>query len=208
MKSLIAGVVLIVLVGFAGFLYRNVAERSALPEACTMEAKICPDGSSVGRSGPSCEFAPCAFPSVENSTLGITFVAPEGYVVGASSLTYVKPAGSVSHTIAITSYPISEGETADDVILANTRYQPADMDAEDFSRFETVLINRHEFQVTVIERFEALVHSSYFLAREADVLRFEITEHNVVDWMEPELVVDELPEHEAFIEMLGTLQLQ
>lgn len=30
------------------------------PVACTMEAKICPDGSSVGRSGPNCEFAPCA----------------------------------------------------------------------------------------------------------------------------------------------------
>lgn len=27
--------------------------------ACTMEAKICPDGSSVGREGPNCEFAPC-----------------------------------------------------------------------------------------------------------------------------------------------------
>lgn len=26
---------------------------------CTMEAKICPDGSSVGRTGPSCEFATC-----------------------------------------------------------------------------------------------------------------------------------------------------
>jgi len=24
-----------------------------------MEAKLCPDGSSVGRSGPNCEFAPC-----------------------------------------------------------------------------------------------------------------------------------------------------
>jgi len=28
-------------------------------KACTMEAKICPDGSAVGRSGPNCEFAPC-----------------------------------------------------------------------------------------------------------------------------------------------------
>lgn len=27
--------------------------------ACTMEAKICPDGSSVGRMPPNCEFAPC-----------------------------------------------------------------------------------------------------------------------------------------------------
>lgn len=29
------------------------------PRACTMEAKICPDGSAVGRQGPNCEFAPC-----------------------------------------------------------------------------------------------------------------------------------------------------
>ncbi|OGD68205.1 hypothetical protein A2996_02370 [Candidatus Campbellbacteria bacterium RIFCSPLOWO2_01_FULL_34_15] len=27
--------------------------------ACTLEAKICPDGSSVGRQGPNCEFAEC-----------------------------------------------------------------------------------------------------------------------------------------------------
>lgn len=26
---------------------------------CTMEAKLCPDGSYVGRSGPKCEFTPC-----------------------------------------------------------------------------------------------------------------------------------------------------
>lgn len=29
------------------------------PVACTMEAKICPDGSSVGRVGPNCEFSDC-----------------------------------------------------------------------------------------------------------------------------------------------------
>ncbi len=27
--------------------------------ACTLEAKICPDGSAVGRTGPNCEFAEC-----------------------------------------------------------------------------------------------------------------------------------------------------
>lgn len=26
---------------------------------CTTEAKICPDGTGVGRTGPNCEFAPC-----------------------------------------------------------------------------------------------------------------------------------------------------
>ena len=29
------------------------------PVACTLEAKICPDGSAVGRTGPNCEFAAC-----------------------------------------------------------------------------------------------------------------------------------------------------
>ena len=29
------------------------------PQACTLEAKICPDGTSVGRTGPNCEFSPC-----------------------------------------------------------------------------------------------------------------------------------------------------
>ncbi len=28
-------------------------------KACTMEVKICPDGTSVGRTGPNCEFAAC-----------------------------------------------------------------------------------------------------------------------------------------------------
>lgn len=31
--------------------------------ACTEEAKICPDGSSVGRTGPNCEFAACPTPT-------------------------------------------------------------------------------------------------------------------------------------------------
>ena len=34
--------------------------------ACTLEAKLCPDGTSVGRTGPNCEFSPC--PTPEEST--------------------------------------------------------------------------------------------------------------------------------------------
>lgn len=42
----------------------NDTVNSPLPfspsqKACTMEAKICPDGSAVGRTGPDCEFSPC-----------------------------------------------------------------------------------------------------------------------------------------------------
>lgn len=31
----------------------------ALSTACPMDVKLCPDGSSVGRSGPECTFEPC-----------------------------------------------------------------------------------------------------------------------------------------------------
>lgn len=33
--------------------------KNTKPKACTMEAKLCPDGSAVGRSGSNCEFTPC-----------------------------------------------------------------------------------------------------------------------------------------------------
>lgn len=33
--------------------------NSTGPVACSSEAKLCPDGSAVGRTGPNCEFAPC-----------------------------------------------------------------------------------------------------------------------------------------------------
>ncbi|MCX4241851.1 OmpA family protein [Paraliomyxa miuraensis] len=33
------------------------------PVGCTKEAKICPDGTAVGRQGPQCEFAPCPEPA-------------------------------------------------------------------------------------------------------------------------------------------------
>lgn len=55
-----------------------VAERpNPLPEAspkppeffaCTMDAKACPDGSGVGRSGPRCAFAACPFTPVATTS--------------------------------------------------------------------------------------------------------------------------------------------
>jgi hypothetical protein len=43
--------------GIVYFLIQN--DRMSEPVACTMDAKICPDGSAVGRVPPNCEFAPC-----------------------------------------------------------------------------------------------------------------------------------------------------
>ncbi len=210
MRTLIFGIVLIVLIGIGGFFYRSVMEQTAEPVACTMDAMVCPDGSSVGRIPPSCEFAACPVGGV-STTIGLSFQAPEGYVAqtadAATVASFAKPSmsPSVQHAITVRAFPIAEGQTADEVILANTRYQPSDMQAEDFSRFETTLINGREYRSTVIERFEAIVHSAYFLVRENDVIRFEIVEHDVTDWMEPTLSIKNLPEHAALIQMLGTV---
>ncbi len=38
------------------------------PVFCTMDAKICPDGSAVGRVGPNCEFAACPNPAATSTT--------------------------------------------------------------------------------------------------------------------------------------------
>jgi len=62
MKKLILSLFLIVV--FSGCVQQNN------PIACIEEAKICPDGTAVGRVPPNCEFAPC--PS--------TCVCPEGYI--------------------------------------------------------------------------------------------------------------------------------
>jgi hypothetical protein len=219
MKQLLAGVAILFVVGIASFLYRNTVERPGIhaPQgACTMEARICPDGTAVGRQGPACEFAACPPPNVEIKDAGVSFVLPSGYTADETAYganpsllaAFVKPSlsGNPQHTIVIRQYPIPEGKTADAVILENTRYQPADMAAEDFSRFETKAVNGKSFRRTTIERFEALVMSSYFLVREKDVLRFDITEHDVMGWMEPGLDEETLPEHQALLGLLASLQ--
>jgi hypothetical protein len=56
--AIIVGVVVLVVLG--GLWTVNVRTAQAPGGiACTMEAKICPDGSAVGRTGPNCEFAAC-----------------------------------------------------------------------------------------------------------------------------------------------------
>jgi hypothetical protein len=218
MKQLFAGIVLIVLIGVGGFFYRNVKEKPGMlaeQPVCTRDAKLCPDGTSVGRQGPSCTFAPCAAPNVEVIEVGLGFVLPAGYAQiergSAAQETlriFQKPASSPNapHLITIKRYPIPEGKTANEVILENTRFQPSDMPADDMADYKIVVLNGKTFYGTVIERFEGQVESSYFLPRTSDVLRFDLLERDVTTWMEPAMVIEQLPEHAALLQMLGTVQ--
>lgn len=219
MKQLLAGIVIIVVLGIGGLVYRNVMERPAagpVGVACTEEARMCPDGSSVGRVPPTCSFSPCPYPNVEIEEYSIAFVVPAGYqqaMAGASAQAtlriFEKPstAENAPHLISVSRYPISEGKTGEEVILENTRLQPADMAPEDMSRFSLATVGGQSYYGIVIERFEAQVESAYYLVREADVLRFSVLERDVTDWMESGLVVTELPEHQALLRLLESVQV-
>ncbi len=66
--------VVVVLIGIAGAFYFYTPKDAPVevvegtPIACTKEAKICPDGSSVGRTGPKCEFTACPTVQVNEET--------------------------------------------------------------------------------------------------------------------------------------------
>jgi hypothetical protein len=51
----IAVIVIVATGGVYWYFFKTQPEQIA----CTMEARLCPDGSYVGRTGPKCEFTPC-----------------------------------------------------------------------------------------------------------------------------------------------------
>jgi hypothetical protein len=64
-KLALGGLVVVALIA-AGMYYlmpRPVATTPPEGVICTMEAKLCPDGSYVGRGGPNCEFTACPTPT-------------------------------------------------------------------------------------------------------------------------------------------------
>jgi len=54
----------------------NIFHHQQKPIACTQEAKICPDGSAVGRIGPNCEFAKCPEVKTTGGIKGTVLLGP------------------------------------------------------------------------------------------------------------------------------------
>ncbi len=217
MKGLLAGIVLIIVLGLGGFLYRNTFEHplGSGATACTTDAKLCPDGSAVGRSGADCAFAACPLPNYEVPSLGVAFVIPSGYTENKEAkgndqtlvAVFDKPSkGDVPHTILLRAFPIEQG-SATSTILAHTMYESSGMLAKSLSEFTTKNIGQHSFYCVTLERFEGQIHTACYLPRATDVLRFEVLEKDV-DWTNPKLDIDALPEHEAFYALLRTLSIR
>lgn len=88
MKNILLWIVLIgsvaVLSVFARVFVPDIFSKKSVDvpkeRACSMEAKLCSDGSVVGRSGPKCEFAPCPNGLVENENVLVTTPLPNQVV--------------------------------------------------------------------------------------------------------------------------------
>ena len=68
---LIIAIIALIVISGSVYIYKNNKSENSSPIACTEEAKICSDGSAVGRTGPKCEFAPC--PTITTSLKQVEF---------------------------------------------------------------------------------------------------------------------------------------
>jgi hypothetical protein len=214
MKSLLFGIVLIVILGVGGLVYRNAVEHPTRPISCPMDAEICPDGTSVSRAGLSCTFPVCPSPNVLISGVGIAFAVPTGFSdrslpdaesVGAYEMLSTSPAGETTADLIIRRYEIIASTTALETIkktaISGTSGAPVGA-----TSFSSTVLGSHRFTVVSIERFEGVVDTAYYLARTTDVLRFDALDRGVANWTDSNLDLSTLPAHAALVKLLSTLQ--
>lgn len=225
MKAVIAGVAVILVVGVGAFLYKSAIEKPqemytgqtvATTTACSQDARVCPDGTAVGRTGPNCSFAACPPPNVS-------------YTIGSSTLAFVKPSGfaeqgtgsgniiatfeqtsttsSNASTITVQAFPIGSGQTPGQVMLANTTFDPSGLQATSTIGFKNITEGSNVYSEVKIGQFEGVVQSAYYLTTPTVVYRFDITERGVQDWMDASLDPDTLPQHAEMLQMLSTVQV-
>lgn len=214
MRSLILGILLIIILGVGGLVYRNAVEHPAQPIACPMDAMMCPDGTSVGRTGISCTFPACPPPNTTLADAGIAFAIPAGFTAAefpdaASIAAYEASATSSANAanVVIRHYAIAASSTALATIQQTAINAPSGLPIG-ATAFSSTVIGNHRFTVASIERFEGVVDTAYYLARSSDVLRFDAVDRNVVNWTDPNLDTSTLPAHAALAKLLSTLQGQ
>jgi hypothetical protein len=136
-NNIIFGVFALIIVVLIGFAYIHFT-KEPLQVACPADAQICSDGSSVGRTGPSCTFAPC--PEVtENKYQDETIIidAPELNNVVTSP---VQITGQAKGTYFYEgSFPIMITDSNDQIIGEGTATAEGDWTTESFVPFAATI---------------------------------------------------------------------
>lgn len=212
MRGFLSSIVLIILIGVGGLVYRNAIEHPSRPIACPLDSKSCPDGSLVARSGPACEFGACLPPNVSLTEARVLFALPEDFVPaelpdGASIAAYeTSIASSTGSTrIVVRRYAITASSTA----LATIQETAIDGTGQPIpaTSFSSSVIGARRFAIVSIGRFGGVVHTAYYLARNADVLRFDAIDTGVSNWSDSELDTASLPAHAALVKLLTAMQM-
>ncbi len=88
MKKYVLGIVALALaIGVVLWVWHvRIAKAPVGERVCTQEARLCPDGSYVGRTGPNCEFAACPESTATSTTGGGSIPPYDSGVQGTVSL--------------------------------------------------------------------------------------------------------------------------
>lgn len=213
-RGLLIGITLILLVGVGGFLYRSHIEVPTGPIACTADAKVCPDGTGLGREGPECRFPTCPPPNVELASARIAFAIPVGYAKDtgrfssdpATVAAYVSPSNeNPVDVIIVRRYIPKTEQSVAEFIRENAIMDPSGLPAPP-TAFTSTTISRRNYSVVQIGRFEATVSVAYYLDRQSELLRFDAVSLSVPDWTDPKLDVTKLKAQQDLRTLLDTLQ--
>ncbi|MHB1769544.1 MAG: hypothetical protein ACYCPH_00430 [Minisyncoccota bacterium] len=211
MKGFLLGILLVLLIGVGGFAYRSAVEYSTQPIACPLDAEICPDGTSVSRTGLSCTFPACPPPNVSLASVNIAFAIPPGFLpvalpdpssVAAYGIASTSSSGAAS--IVIRRYSIDASSTAL-AVIQQTAINPASGTPAPVTAFSSTFLGTHRFTVVSLERSGGVVDTAYYLARGGDVLRFDAIDTGVANWNDPNLDTSILPARAALRKLLSTL---
>ena len=175
---------------------------------------MCPDGTSVSRTGSSCNFPVCPPPNVSLSSVAVAFAIPDGFssaeLPDATSLAaYELSAATSTNTasIIIRRYELTSSSTALDTIRA-TAISGSSGAPVGQTLFSSASVAGRTFTTVPIERFEGVIDTAYYLRHGTDLLRFDAIDREVNNWTDPNLVVGALPAHAALVKLLSTLQGQ
>lgn len=107
-----------------------VAEQ---PRPCTQEAKLCPDGSAVGRTGPNCEFAACPTPAPTPEPAPVVAPTPKKSAVAALAVNMV----SANFSFAPKTISAKPGQKVDITFTSNEGFHTIVIDAINFKQTVT-----------------------------------------------------------------------